>query len=356
MSKEQADAAFREGAFEKAIDLYADALVALPASDVDQRPILLVNRSAALLKVGRAAHAAADAEQATLMSPNAIKAFYRLACARRELGAWREALEACEAGLAIAPHAQLSALANTCKAALGSHTPTSASTDAQTPRSAADATAASATADGAPAAESATVPPPSCKRPKLSAAPAEADASASAEADEWTGMALPPYACPPKPAMPAGLDALQKLALSASPPPSKIFLSTRDLLVAYDVYPKARVHLLILPRVRLDGPNNLTAAHAPLVRSMARLADWLAAEMRRRDPALAPLVAGFHSVPSMRQCVAPTKQRRACAACAACAACIAPLPRSHAAALPPPSPALRSRLWSISRRPGCIST
>jgi aprataxin len=34
---------------------------------------------------------------------------------------------------------------------------------------------------------------------------------------------------------------------------------------------------------------------------MARLAAWLAVQLREQEPGLAPLRAGFHAVPSMRQ-------------------------------------------------------
>jgi aprataxin len=126
--------------------------------------------------------------------------------------------------------------------------------------------------------------------------------AASSIGDDWECLQLPAYACPPKPAAPAGLSALQELALSARPDPRKVLLTTRDFVVAYDAYPKARCHLLILPRTRIDSPVQLTRAHVPMMRAMARLAAWLAPALRTRLlPGLAPLVAGFHSVPSMRQ-------------------------------------------------------
>ena len=116
-------------------------------------------------------------------------------------------------------------------------------------------------------------------------------------------LSLPPYVAPPKPAAPAGLDALRALALHPERAAAGlVYLLTDDLVVAYDVYPKARVHLLILPRgVRLDSPAQLTARHAPLLRSMARLASTLASQLRASTPGLAPLAAGFHAVPSMTQ-------------------------------------------------------
>ena len=125
--------------------------------------------------------------------------------------------------------------------------------------------------------------------------------------DDWTSLKLPPYSHPAKPSAPAGLDALARLAMNPEAAEAcNIFLLTRDLVVAYDVYPKGRVHLLILPRSRrIDNLSALTPALAPLVRKCARLGAHIASALRRADPDLAPLVMGFHAVPSMRQLYAP---------------------------------------------------
>ena len=72
-------------------------------------------------------------------------------------------------------------------------------------------------------------------------------------------------------------------------------------MLAYDLYPKAKVHLLILPRRPVRRLGDLRRSDAPLVRQMARLATWTAAQLRAQRPSLAPLRAGFHVVPSMPQ-------------------------------------------------------
>ena len=120
-------------------------------------------------------------------------------------------------------------------------------------------------------------------------------------AADWLGMELPPFVQPPKPAAMEGLGALERMALNPSLYPDRVLLLTSQLVVGYDVYPKARRHLLIMPRVALSGPAVLTEAHAPLLRRMSRLAGWLAERLRGADPSLPPLRAGFHAVPSMRQ-------------------------------------------------------
>ena len=73
------------------------------------------------------------------------------------------------------------------------------------------------------------------------------------------------------------------------------------MVVAYDLYPKARVHVLLLPKdPALHGPDQLRAEHIPLLHSMMRLAAWLAPRLRAAHPGLPPLRCGFHAVPSMR--------------------------------------------------------
>lgn len=120
-------------------------------------------------------------------------------------------------------------------------------------------------------------------------------------AADWLGMELPPFVQPPKPATMEGRGALERMALNPSLYPDRVLLLTSQLVVGYDVYPKARRHLLIMPRVPLSGPDMLTEAHAPMLRRMSRLACWLAERLRAADTSLPPLRAGFHAVPSMRQ-------------------------------------------------------
>ena len=117
-------------------------------------------------------------------------------------------------------------------------------------------------------------PPPLIHRVDLydSSSSDDDDDSSSDDNDDWLALPIPPYAQPPKPAAPAGLDALHRLAMAPEAhPPCHILLTTRDFIVAYDLYPKARRHLLILPKKRsIDYPAMLTADDAPMVRSMHR--------------------------------------------------------------------------------------
>ena len=58
--------------------------------------------------------------------------------------------------------------------------------------------------------------------------------------DDWLGMALPPYVQPAKPAAMEGMNALERLATTAHAPSERVLMVTSQLVVAYDVYPKAR--------------------------------------------------------------------------------------------------------------------
>ena len=133
----------------------------------------------------------------------------------------------------------------------------------------------------------------------------EAVASVEAELQEWArdweGSTLPPFAQPARPAQSEGGDALEGLASDPAARPERVLFSTAHCVVAYDVFPKARVHVLILPRAPLAKPQELREEHAPLLRHMLRLAEWLAPRLRAQHPGLPPLRCGFHAVPSMRQ-------------------------------------------------------
>mmetsp|Transcript_72785 Transcript_72785/g.136005 ORF Transcript_72785/g.136005 Transcript_72785/m.136005 type:complete len:314 (-) Transcript_72785:54-995(-) len=54
----------------------------------------------------------------------------------------------------------------------------------------------------------------------------------------------------------------------------------------YDGYPKSSVHLLILPRARIDGPRSLTTEDLPMLRYLAAYCTWLQGELAVQFPAL----------------------------------------------------------------------
>ena len=117
---------------------------------------------------------------------------------------------------------------------------------------------------------------------------------------DWEGAVLPRFVQPAKPPQNEGMKALIPLALDPhAQPPERILMVTAHCVVAYDLYPKGRVHVLILPRVPLNGPDELRPEHEPLLRHMVELAHWLAPRLRAQHPGLPPLRCGFHAVPSM---------------------------------------------------------
>ena len=83
---------------------------------MEQRHLLLCNRSAALMKMGRYADAATDARGAMQDAPEGfVKAHYRLACALRGGGDNAGALRACDEALQIwSGNDQLKALRELC--------------------------------------------------------------------------------------------------------------------------------------------------------------------------------------------------------------------------------------------------
>ena len=107
-ARDAAKQAHGDGRYEVAVQLFSALLVQQPHDHA-----LLCNRSASLLKLGRAAEAAADARRALNCSPpGQVKAHYRLACALKSDGRAAEAWEVANSGLAINPHPQLVSLCN----------------------------------------------------------------------------------------------------------------------------------------------------------------------------------------------------------------------------------------------------
>jgi tetratricopeptide (TPR) repeat protein len=109
-----AKAAFAAGDFEAAAQLYSSLLERRSA--VEQRHLLLCNRAAALMKMGRYEDAANDARDAIQDAPEGfVKAHYRLACALRGAGDNAGAQAACDDALQIRPgNDQLKALRESC--------------------------------------------------------------------------------------------------------------------------------------------------------------------------------------------------------------------------------------------------
>lgn len=81
---------------------------------------------------------------------------------------------------------------------------------------------------------------------------------------------------------------------------AQILKQTDDYVVIKDKYPKARFHVLVVPRkVAIDTPSDVLAEHAPLLRQMLKAAKEMISERLKEEPK-ATFRIGFHSSPSMQ--------------------------------------------------------
>ncbi|MDH5324533.1 MAG: histidine triad nucleotide-binding protein [Gammaproteobacteria bacterium] len=60
--------------------------------------------------------------------------------------------------------------------------------------------------------------------------------------------------------------------------PSDIVFEDEQLIVFKDIYPKADVHLLVIPRIHIGSLNDLEQEHDPLVAHMLRVLPRVARE------------------------------------------------------------------------------
>ena len=102
-AKAEGNEAFRAQRYEEALEHYARALSSGGAPD--QHHLVLSNRAAALLALGRHAEALSDCEAVVAKDPAFLKGYLRMAQALKGLGRLREALDACKKGLAAAGNA-----------------------------------------------------------------------------------------------------------------------------------------------------------------------------------------------------------------------------------------------------------
>lgn len=86
------------------------------------------------------------------------------------------------------------------------------------------------------------------------------------------------------------------LNIFVDPTEFDILFETPEVWIIADKYPKAKVHLLMIPKIRLvHGVDDLTPVHIPLLRKMAEIAERMVADLPGR------FLVGFHKKPSMFQ-------------------------------------------------------
>lgn len=75
---------------------------------------------------------------------------------------------------------------------------------------------------------------------------------------------------------------------------------TDEFVTMYDGYPKAALHLLVLPRQRLNSLADLLPIHLPMLRQLGAYVAWVMEGIAKARPEL-QLTHGVHAVPSLHQ-------------------------------------------------------
>jgi len=65
--------------------------------------------------------------------------------------------------------------------------------------------------------------------------------------------------------------------------PAKLVFEDEDVLAFHDITPQAPIHLLIIPRKHISGPETLTEADEPLIGKLVRVGTDLAAQFGLTD-------------------------------------------------------------------------
>jgi diadenosine tetraphosphate (Ap4A) HIT family hydrolase len=93
--------------------------------------------------------------------------------------------------------------------------------------------------------------------------------------------------------------ALLDVARSPQSHADAVKYADEDVVVMLDKFPKARTHLLVLPRrIRVDRVDQLRVEHLPILRRMIEVARKMIAELKALH-AQRHFRLGFHAVPSM---------------------------------------------------------
>jgi len=106
-----------------------------------------------------------------------------------------------------------------------------------------------------------------------------------------------------KPRSKVASEALKELLNISQNPGAyseQVYYQDSELVVVYDKFPKARKHLLVLPKAQLEGPHVLGPQHLPLLESMHARGLWVQEQLKQEEPSL-EFKMGFHAIPSMTQ-------------------------------------------------------
>jgi aprataxin len=82
--------------------------------------------------------------------------------------------------------------------------------------------------------------------------------------------------------------------------PDQIYFSNDKVVAMYDVYPKAKIHMLVMPRQLIPTFADLTKDSVPIVENVIKIGKGLVERFKKQHPTLTFKI-GFHAVPSMKQ-------------------------------------------------------
>ncbi|PKK77818.1 HIT-like protein [Rhizophagus irregularis] len=83
-------------------------------------------------------------------------------------------------------------------------------------------------------------------------------------------------------------------------PKSEVYYYDNEFVIIFDKYPKAKNHLLVIPRKQIDNIGELKKQNLELVRALKEKGQWVIEKMKQENPKLF-FRMGFHAVPSLRQ-------------------------------------------------------
>ncbi|KAI9103321.1 HIT-like domain-containing protein [Phlyctochytrium arcticum] len=94
-------------------------------------------------------------------------------------------------------------------------------------------------------------------------------------------------------------DLLLPYCLNPEKYPNDVLSYDTEIVVVRDKYPKARYHLLLMPRTPIDGFSPLGKEHLPLLDRLHNTGQMVITKLRGTSSET--FREGFHAVPSMRQ-------------------------------------------------------
>eukprot|EP01084_Bolivina_argentea_P123297 218502_1 len=83
-----------------------------------------------------------------------------------------------------------------------------------------------------------------------------------------------------------------------------IFYEDNDFIVIYDRFFKAKIHLLIMPKIKFQSIyelNPLNNYHIKMIERIIQIAEWIKNDILKRNKNIINIKYGFHAVPTLNQ-------------------------------------------------------